>query len=206
MGLPLGALLVLLPAAAASVVSVSSADELRAAFADASATEVRLAADIFLGADESFTSSYARTLDGDGFGIYQAEGAAPILEVEAPLALVDATLAKTFAPTAEPTYGPTAARYAPTAAPSDFVGVSRPPSAAPSTRAPTSRTHGGCVVVRAGASLRAANATFVRCATDDGDGGAVAVYDANATLANCSFVACRAAGDARRPFWESYHR
>ena len=45
---PLGALLVLLPAAAASVVSVSSADELRAAFADASATEVRLAADIFL--------------------------------------------------------------------------------------------------------------------------------------------------------------
>ena len=121
MGLPLGALLVVLPAAAASVVSVSSADELRAAFADASATEVRLAADIFLGSDESFTSSYARTLDGDGFGIYQGEGAAPILEVEAPLALVDATLAKTFAPTAEPTYGPTAARYAPTAAPTLFV-------------------------------------------------------------------------------------
>ncbi|KAK7254168.1 hypothetical protein SO694_00008461 [Aureococcus anophagefferens] len=171
MRLPLGALLVVLPVAAASVVSVSSADELRAAFADASATEVRLAADIFLGADESFTSRDARE-------DLRADGGADV-RADAARFCADAAAAQRL-------------RRRLAAAVGRAVDArADEPHARRLRRRPRGR-----------ASLSADNAAFVRCATDDGDGGAVAVYGANATLANCSFVACRAAGEGGAIFAE----
>ena len=196
--------LILLPMAA-SVIVVSTAAELRDGFSNDDTTEIHLAADVYLGEEETILVSAARLLVGHGFGVYQNEGATSIMEVgkDGSLDLRNVTLSKIFAPTLAPSYaptktdGPSVIPYTPTAIPSrepSHVGQTRPPTPVPSTGAPTGRfdPHGGCLVLQSGSSLSARDVLFSGCTTDDGDGGGIAAYGAVLEVTNCSFESGRA--------------